>query len=131
MNSPALFPRYTELFHKCEYDRLGKIFSQLIKAISFDAIERHKFYYNGFITSYPSSTVDAERILFNVDLKYGEGKVIFIGSKTADQLEILFEEIKKELLSRETEAFKYGKSLLMQLNNGDITLDEFDEKKDE
>lgn len=130
MNSPALFPGHTELFHKCEYDRLGKIFSQLIRAISFDAVNRLSFYYDS--GPYECSTVEARRTLFNIDLSnFERKKVILIGSKTADCLEILFEEIKKELSLREDAAFKYGKSLLVQLNNGNITLNEFDEKKDE
>lgn len=135
-SSPSFFAKRSEVIGNTDYKTIGEIFKELVNAVSLSSIPTYRFeiwqgIYTGHKAKYYNEKAEI-KILHQKECNYGNyefSKTVFLDKKVAEIIEKLFTEVKKELLKRETAGYEYGKNLLMQLNDGKITLDEFNRAK--
>ena len=126
---PLFFPkRMGEL--ECDYETIGNILRDIAKKVSMDTPKNYysfTFDKKYSVPSESSNIIKAECELFSEEgSTYEFTTVVIMNKGTYKLLEKLYREIKKELLSRENQAFDYGKNLLMMLKNGKITEKDFE-----
>jgi len=134
--SPSFYVKRSEARKNADSETIGKIFKELVYAVSLSSIPTYSFEvwqgkYTGQKSKYNNEKAEIKMINQGKNYNYGNydfSKTVFLDKIVAEIIERLFAEVKKELLKRETAGFEYGKNLLMQLNDGKITLKEFNAK---
>lgn len=122
-----LFPRRMSNI-KFNYDKIGKLFNRLVKNIFVES--PGKYYFDVDDGYRHGSLMDADFSLFENDSKHDSTTVVIMPREVFEILDELHKEIKSELLLREDSAFAYGSNLLVRLNDGNLTAEDFDKEVD-